>query len=243
MSIESALTIVRLIIGVCILSISSYTDFKTRTASDKIWFLMGGIGLLILVGQYFSIGFETSTYLLGIPLMFGVAYLLFRVGVIFGGADAKALMSLSILVPFWPKIGNLFPLWASILPFPWVIFSNSIFLFLFIPFILVVINAFKKNLEFPYCLVGYKMSIERARKSFVWPLERVDDKDERSFVWHPVSDEQIQEEFDRLEKLGRKMVWVTPKIPFMIPLLIGFVLSFIVGDILYFVITSLASMW
>ena len=242
MSIESALTIFRLIIGVCILSISSYTDFKTRTASDKIWFLMGGIGLLILVGQYFSIGFETSTYLLGIPLMFGVAYLLFRVGVIFGGADAKALMSLSILVPFWPKIGNLFPLWASILPFPWVIFSNSIFLFLFIPFILVVINAFKKNLEFPYCLVGYKMSIERARKSFVWPLERVDDKDERSFVWHPVSDEQIQEEFDRLEKLGRKMVWVTPKIPFMIPLLIGFVLSFIVGDILYFVITSLASM-
>ena len=175
--------------------------------------------------------------------MFGVAYLLFRVGVIFGGADAKALMALSVLVPFWPKIGNLFPLWASILPFPWVIFSNSIFLFLFIPFILVVINAFKKNLEFPYCLVGYKMSIERARKSFVWPLERVDDKDERSFVWHPVSDEQIQEEFDRLEKLGRKMVWVTPKIPFMIPLLIGFVLSFIVGDILYFVITSLASMW
>jgi len=243
MSIESTLTIVRLIIGVCILSISSYTDFKTRTASDKLWFLMGGIGLLILVGQYFSIGFETSTYLIGIPLMFGVAYLLFRVGVIFGGADAKALMALSVLVPFWPKIGNLFPLWASILPFPWVIFSNSIFLFLFIPFILVVINAFKKNLEFPYCLVGYKMSIERARKSFVWPLERVDDKDERSFVWHPVSDEQIQEEFDRLEKLGRKMVWVTPKIPFMIPLLIGFVLSFIVGDILYFVITSLASMW
>ena len=243
MSIESTLTIVRLIIGVCILSISSYTDFKTRTASDKIWFLMGGIGLLILVGQYFSIGFETSTYLIGIPLMFGVAYLLFRVGVIFGGADAKALMALSILVPFWPKIGNLFPLWASILPFPWVIFSNSIFLFLFIPFILVVINAFKKNLEFPYCLVGYKMSIERARKSFVWPLERVDDKGERSFVWHPVSDEQIQEEFDRLEKLGRDMIWVTPKIPFMIPLLIGFILSFIVGDILYFVITSLASIW
>jgi len=189
MGIESTLTIVRLIIGVCILSISSYTDFKTRTASDKLWFLMGGIGLLILVGQYFSIGFETSTYLIGIPLMFGIAYLLFRVGVIFGGADAKALMSLSILVPFWPKIGNLFPLWASILPFPWVIFSNSIFLFLFIPFILIVINAFKKNLEFPYYLVGYKMSIDRARKSFVWPLERVDDKGERSFVWHPVSDE------------------------------------------------------
>ena len=240
---EIWLTLIRFLSAFLLLFFASYSDLKTRTVSDKIWVLMGVIGLLMLVIQYFSVGFETTAYLLVIPMMFGVAYLLFRVGVIFGGADAKALMSLSILVPFWPKIGNLFPLWASILPFPWVIFSNSIFLFLFIPFILIVINAFKKNLEFPYYLVGYKMSIDRARKSFVWPLERVDDKGERSFVWHPVSDEQIQEEFDRLEKLGRKMVWVTPKIPFMIPLLIGFVLSFIVGDILYFVITSLASMW
>ena len=239
MSIESTLTIVRLIIGVCILSIGSYTDFKTRTASDKLWFLMGGIGLLILVGQYFSIGFEIPTYLIGIPLMFGAAYLLFRVGIIFGGADAKALMSLSILVPFWPKLGNAFPIHTSILPFPWVVFSNSIFLFLFIPLILLVINAFKKNLEFPYCLVGYKMSIGRAKRSFVWPLERLNGEGKRSFIWNPMNDDKIEEEFDKLGKLGRREVWVTPKIPFMVPLLIGFILSFIVGDILYFIVSSL----
>ena len=32
-------------------------------------------------------------------------------------------------------------------------------------------------------------------------------------------------------------IWVTPKIPFMIPLLIGFIISFFIGDILFLIMS------
>jgi prepilin signal peptidase PulO-like enzyme (type II secretory pathway) len=40
------------------------------------------------------------------------------------------------------------------------------------------------------------------------------------------------------EKEGIKDIWVTPKIPFMIPLLAGFLTSFFLGDILSAIIFS-----
>jgi preflagellin peptidase FlaK len=238
LEMETLLVIIRLISGFLLLSIASYTDLKTRVVSNRLWFSMVIIGIGILIIQYLVIGFELI-HLVGIPLMFVIAYLLFRVGIVFGGADAKALMALSILVPFWPKLGNAFPLHTSMLPFPWVIFSNSILLFLFIPLILLIVNAFRKNIEFPYCLVGYKMNINRAKESFVWPLEKIDENGKRRFIWNPMSDEIIDKEIEKLEKIGKKNIWVTPKVPFMVPLLIGFILSFILGDILFSIVKSL----
>jgi prepilin signal peptidase PulO-like enzyme (type II secretory pathway) len=41
-----------------------------------------------------------------------------------------------------------------------------------------------------------------------------------------------EEEFEAFEKKGMKQIWVTPKIPFMIPLLAGFICSFVLGDLL-----------
>ena len=45
----------------------------------------------------------------------------------------------------------------------------------------------------------------------------------------------VDEEFDVFEKHGVNEIWVTPKIPFMIPLLLGFIFLFVFGDILYFI--------
>jgi prepilin signal peptidase PulO-like enzyme (type II secretory pathway) len=42
----------------------------------------------------------------------------------------------------------------------------------------------------------------------------------------------IDEELAEFEKQGITEIWVTPKIPFMIPLLIGFLVSFFLGDLL-----------
>jgi prepilin signal peptidase PulO-like enzyme (type II secretory pathway) len=40
------------------------------------------------------------------------------------------------------------------------------------------------------------------------------------------------EELKAFENLGITEIWVTPKIPFMIPLLVGFVFAFFPGDLL-----------
>lgn len=231
-NIDMALYSFRFAAGLMILLWASYSDFKTRTAPNLLWLILGATGIILLLIEYITIGFEILS-LIVIPLIFALAYLLFRVGIIFGGADAKALMALSILIPFWPHI-NGFPLWESLMPFPWVIFSNAIILFLFIPPILLVFNTIKQNIDFPYSLLGYKVNIKEAKKKQVWPLEKIS-KGKRKLVFTPI-DEDITNQLQNLKDAGKTEIWVTPKIPFMIPLLIGFILSFILGDILFTII-------
>jgi len=229
------LDVIRLVVGIVILFYASYTDIKTRRASNILWLIMGSVGGILLMIQYFTKGFDNPYYLLFIPIMIGLVYVLFQLRLIFGGADAKALMAIAILVPLEPAIGE-FPMWkGTIMPFSWSIFSNSIIMFIFIPLSLLIYNIAKRNIQFPHVLLGYKMNIKKAREKFVWPLEKLVDG-KRKFVYMP-KDFDADDEYDRFEKNGITDIWITPKIPFMIPLLVGFILAFIVGDILYYIIS------
>ena len=227
------LDLLRLFIGLIILSYASYTDLKTRKASNINWLVMGGIGGILLVVQYFTVGFGTQiNYLIFIPIMIALVYVLFQLRLIFGGADAKALMAIAILVPLAPAISQL-PLWGkSLMPASWFIFSNSVLLFLFIPLSLLLFNIARRNIQLPYALLGYKMDIKKAREKFVWSLEKIVDG-KRKFAYMP-KDFDIEDELDIFEKNGISKIWVTPKIPFMIPLLAGFICAFILGDLLYY---------
>jgi len=122
------------------------------------------------------------------------------------------------------------------MPFSWSIFANSIILFLFIPISLLVYNAAKRNVKFPYCVLGYKMKISKAREKFVWPLEKIIDG-KHKFMYMP-KEFDVNEELDEFEKNDINEIWVTPKIPFMIPLLAGFIVAFIFGDILFYIMNS-----
>jgi len=226
------LDVIRFIVGISILSYASYTDIKTRRASNMLWVIMGVIGAVLLLIQYLTVNFENPYYLLFIPIMIGLMFALFQLRLIFGGADAKALMALAILVPLKPEILQ-FPVFegsAIAMPGSWILFSNAILLFLFIPLSLLIFNLLKKNIEFPYCVLGYKMSVEKAKQTFVWPLEKIKDG-KRKFSYMP-KEFDIDEELLVFEKQGIKEIWVTPKIPFMIPLLAGFIATFALGDIL-----------
>jgi preflagellin peptidase FlaK len=229
-AIENIVNIIRLITGALILTYASYTDIKTRKASNILWLIMGTIGGILIVVQYFTFGFEYLFDLIFIPLFIGFIYLLFQLRLIFGGADAKALMALTILVPTQPTINQL-PLWEqSLMPAPWTIFANSIILFLFLPLALLIYNTAKTNIRFPHMLLGYKMTIKKARTKFVWPLEKIVDGKPK-FVYMP-KEFDAENELKEFEKQGIKEIWVTPKVPFMIPLLAGFIVLFILGDIM-----------
>jgi preflagellin peptidase FlaK len=235
--INLSLNVIRLVVGTIILIYASYTDIKTRRASNILWIIMGSIGAILILIQYFTVGFGDETmYLLFIPVMILLMYVFFHFRLIFGGADAKAIMALAILVPLEPKILG-FPLWGeSVMPFSWIIFSNAIILFILIPLSLLVYNLTKKNVDFPYCVLGYKMSIEKAKQSFVWPLEKMENG-RRKFYYIPKRYD-VLEELKAFEKEGIKEIWITPKIPFMIPLLAGFLVSFLIGDILSHIMQS-----
>jgi len=222
---------IRFIAGISILAYASYTDIKTRRAPNILWIILGGLGLVLLAVEFLLIGFGNQLiYLAFIPIIIVIVYVFFQLRLIFGGADAKAIMAIAILVPFEPVFFG-FPLNNSPMPFSWVIFSNSIVIFLFVPLSLFVFNLIKRDIRFPHCFLGYRMSLQKAKEKFVWPLERIVDGHTRfSYVPHSFESDDIYEDF---EKIGIKHIWVTPKIPFMIPLVVGFVVSFILGDILF----------
>ncbi len=229
--------IIRLFVGVSILGYASYTDIKTRRASNMNWLIMGLFGSVLLLLEYLTVGISNPMILIFIPAMIGFVYVLFQLRLIFGGADAKALMALAILLPLQPSI-NQMPLWGqSYMPAAWTVFSNSIILFLFIPIGLLIYNVLRGNLKIPYALLGYKMKISVARKKFVWPLEKIVDG-KTKFVYMPKNFDAT-EEYDEFEKKGIKEVWVTPKIPFMIPLLGGFIFTFVFGDIMFYFMQTL----
>ena len=47
--------VLRLVVGFVILFYASYTDIKTRRASNILWVIMGVVGVIILVVQYFTV--------------------------------------------------------------------------------------------------------------------------------------------------------------------------------------------
>jgi preflagellin peptidase FlaK len=220
---------IRLITGTVLLAYASYTDIKTRRAANILWVVMAIVGIILLIIQYLDGGFPNIWYLVFVPIMIVLMYAFFQMRLLFGGADAKALMALAILVPILPRIGNI-PLWNSFLPGSWSIFANATILFLFIPVSLLIYNISKKNLRFPHCLLGYVISVEKAKQKFVWPLERIKEG-KRKLMYMPKNFD-VDEELAEFEKLGITEIWVTPKIPFMIPLLAGFLVTFFLGDIL-----------
>ena len=226
------LDIARLVVGTTILSYASYTDIKTRRASNMLWVIMGSVGAILLVIQYLTVpaAFDKIFYLIFIPIMIALMYIFFQLRLIFGGADAKAIMALAILVPLEPSIFE-FPLLSSFMPFSWIILSNSVLLFLLIPVSLLIFNIARRNIKFPYCLLGYKLSVEKAKERFVWPLEKIVDG-KRKFSYMP-KEFDVENDLKTFEKNGIIQIWVTPKIPFMIPLLAGFLCSFILGDLLF----------
>jgi preflagellin peptidase FlaK len=229
--IRLILDVTRLIIGILILSYASYTDIKTRRASNILWIVLASVGGMLLLVQYLTNTFPENTifHLIFIPIMIVLVYVMFQLRLIFGGADAKAIMALAILLPIRPEIMG-FPIWESRLPYAWAPFFNALLIFLLIPIGLFVFNIVKKSFKFPHCFLGYKMSIQKARENFVWPMEKIMDG-KTKFVYMP-KDFDIEEELNEFEKNNIDEIWVTPKIPFMIPLLAGFICAFIFGDIL-----------
>ena len=189
-----------------------------------LWFLWGD-------DRYFQ-------HLLAVPLMMMIFVGMYILDILKGGADAKALIALSILFPFHPVIGDL-PLitpvgeYADILfPFALAVLIDAAIIVVFLPLVFLVRNLTSRDFRFPQMLLGYTVDLSQSRPGFVWLMERIEDG-RHIFYTRPRSDEDLEAELLKLRDHGRSRVWVTPKIPFIVPILAGLVLATVVGNILF----------
>lgn len=114
-------------VTLAILAYASWSDYKTREVSNRVWAVYMPIALALSLSDFLL--FDPSKLILfGISVGFtvGLAFLLFYTGA-FGGADSKALMCIAVSLPFAP-VALFTPLIANGLsPISQVIFPVTIF--------------------------------------------------------------------------------------------------------------------
>jgi len=199
-------------------------------------------------------------YTLSFAATSALSIVLFYAGA-FGGADAKALICLSLALPTYP-IYFLQPFFTTVIPlFPITIFSNTVLLAALSVFYAITRNylwkgrtgkrlfeGFEKESKWRKLLTilcGYKVEAAELEKGgYFYPLEDVhvgeDGEIERKLIVMP-KDEEREEVIERiLNAAGRgelpREVWVTPGLPFLIFITAGFIVALILGDIVWIIL-------
>ncbi|MBU3968064.1 MAG: prepilin peptidase [Euryarchaeota archaeon] len=224
---------------------SCYTDIKTRRVKNKLWVVM-------LAGSAFFVLYDILTegvpYLLGLlisaGLIFVLVYILFQLGS-FGGADAKSLIVISIILPAYPVIqmfGQNFPLNEPLIPlFAFGVLGNAVLLTVVVPLGLAVYNIFRMGLHMDnplYIFIGYKSGISDLANKHIKLIQSFEEEDgEIKFRFKRGGVEINEDVISELKALSEKGlikddVWVTPGLPFMIPITLGFFVAVFYGDMI-----------
>lgn len=287
------LTWARIALALAIMVAASVSDWRSRTASDAHWYVMGVGGsilfgiqlfddgaswiflvclvlitlvfvdllrdrrgmfeegvnvppLLLYVLTFLAFGYLSLEHfgegwfwtMISIPLLVVFFFVMYQLNVIKGGADAKALIALSLVFPIYPELEGLpllelnDPTALTILPFPVLVLFNGAILTLLVPVGMLLVNLVRRDFRFPLMLFGTRMTIEEARKKHVWPMERVIDGRVKTVLFPRPDDEA---DWDALQGAGVDRPWVTPKVPFLIPLTLAVPFSLLLGNLLLYV--------
>jgi preflagellin peptidase FlaK len=224
---------VKVALSLAFLLYASWSDYKNREVSNRVWVLYAPPALLLSLIEL--ILYEPSKlHLFG--LSFGltalIALALFYSGA-FGGADSKALMCIALALPFSTE--ELFtPILASgVSPlsqilFPLTIFSNGVLfaaasgLYMFLRNIIERITTGKRMFEgtlktdsvgkkIIVLITGYKTSVAKLKdKWHVYPMEDIEKEDgekalKRKLVVLPRDEgrDEIVERLSRAAEAGR----------------------------------------
>ncbi|MDY0387540.1 MAG: A24 family peptidase C-terminal domain-containing protein [Methanolobus sp.] len=226
-----------------------YADIKTRRVANEVWVMMFGVGFIFIMYDLMTYGLPyLIRNILSFIFIFAFVYMLFQFGA-FGGADAKVLMVISLIIPTFPVItigSTSFPL-EGIPPidlFAFSVFGNSIILTVIVPIGLFLYNLIKnpsESLRRPfYMFIGYIMPISKLEKGHFRLIESYSrTKDGIKFKFSRSGTElssDVISELKSYHKEGKvkEGVWITPGLPFMIPITAGFITAVIFGDLIFY---------
>ncbi|WP_456471595.1 prepilin peptidase [Methanocaldococcus sp.] len=228
------------IFGLICLLIASIQDIKKREVENYIWIAMilfGFIYFLILTIKYSDI-YYIKIFFISLIISFILGYLMFLFGA--GGADGKAIIGVSALVPNYPLQlkSSIFQLFFSLnLPiFPILVFINSIFLITLYPLIIFIKNILINNVrpknlkEFFTMFLAEKIKMSKVKKE----KRIILGKDKIEFIRH--GEEALN--YEGYEESD--IVWASPAIPFILIIFLSYLITPIVGDsIIYYLLKIL----
>jgi preflagellin peptidase FlaK len=208
-------TATRVALTVGFLFFASWSDYKTREVSNRVWMFFAPITLALSLAELLLYDMERLPWFgLVLGVITVLALLLFYTGG-FGGADSKALICIALALPFFPDklltpffVEGLSPLAQNI--FPFTIFSNSILVAAASVIVMLLINAKQRITTGKQVFEGSLATESLGKKILVLmtgykvPLARLKEK------WHVYPMEDIAEEDSDETSLKRKLV-IMPK--------------------------------
>ena len=231
---------VRVFFSFLVFSYASYYDLKERIVPNKGWLIIYPVAVSVNV-----LSFYLKQNLQDIPISIFSIFIAILAGLLcfysgfLGGGDVKTFIAVSFLCPTFP-----FNSQSTFYPFlPLSMLVNSVFFLLIINLYFFVRNLFKimkgeKIFEgFEYeplwkkllaMSIGYKVHGKVNWKFFRVIEKRT--KGKRFFNFF-----KTNSEFNSLD-VG---IWVSPVIPFVVLIFLGFVFSLFLGDFLTILIRNL----
>lgn len=227
-------TLKSIIIGIALL-IASIQDLKRREIDDKIWLFTIPIGLLLTIVEILTM--PTYPYLLAIvSIIISVTMALsFAYLGLYGGADAKAIITIAFTLPIPPD--------GRFLIFPITVFGNALMIvIIFLPFLMtscLIWNLFmrykgmdlfsgyniSKWKKILIMLIGVKIKSSIAYSVHFNLMERIGKNGKREIkLLRKVEEEK--------EKLEGEYLWASFGLPLVAFIFAGYLLYFIYGDLM-----------
>jgi preflagellin peptidase FlaK len=264
LTFQAILVAAQVAVSVALLTYASWSDYKTREVSNRVWAIYAPIAVVLSLAELLLYD-PSKLVLFGVSSGFtvGLAFLLFYSGA-FGGADSKALMCIAFALPFAPVAapilaGGLSPISQVI--FPITIFSNAV-LFAAASGVYMILHNFvwhKKNGKKMFAgtlahesiwkkivilITGYKVTVAKLKEKWhIFPMEDVDDGEaalQRKLVVIPSEDgrDKIVERLSNAVQAGKidTYVWATPGLPMLIFITLGLIVALLCGDIVWLLV-------
>jgi archaeal preflagellin peptidase FlaK len=212
-----------------------------------LYFLLGAICWF----SYPLSGGGTMFLFLGLMALFCLLFYLFGIMQLFGGADAWALIFITLIIPLFPFE----PLtgYPAIPFFPFTVLVNAVIFNLVAPAGLFIINIIKGNkAPWPYLFLGYPVDGNAIGMSFGFVMEEFEERDgvlTRRFLklrdsfgsmvrGHRriytkdlrTTPEKFSKEIALYKKAG--WVWISYGVPFIVPITAGLLFGLFIGDIM-----------
>jgi preflagellin peptidase FlaK len=204
-------------------------------------------GSLLYQGEFTGV-----VYLAFMAFFFSLVCYLFAYFHLFGGADAWALIFISLCIPtfpFTPLLGI-----PPLAFFPFSVLVNAVLLNLFTPIGMYLYNLNKGNrAPFPYMFLAYPVEGDRIHESYGFVMEEIGEHEgelQRRFIGMGEAIRGLLSGKGRIytldlrrnpdgfleqralyEKAGR--VWISYGIPFIVPITAGVISALVFGDIFF----------
>lgn len=237
----------------------TFSDIRSGNALDILvstWYLVGILGIVFGAMKYASEGIiplfdgtASQQMVLWFEVMIALAMVVlfefaWKMRLLHGGADAKAMIWVAMLIPSWYSLEPIWEFSTDGIRSPPVI---SLFIwgglsFLILPFILLAINIKRgdvkgiKDLRMAWHSV--RMSLNEIPDKHVWLLDKViqnpDGSTSVSSNTRPPrrtpNEDEVRKQIDELLELGRDSAWVSLKFPLITMLFPALVPLILFGD-------------